>query len=226
MHRCSSERSFSILKFLSSLFFFLIYHNESSHGSFLIRAYASSCRAGFTRCRRATRANLVFTCAHVDDGRGWTRVSSFFSAVRIWELAFPGLTWGNSSDVNARQSVTLRRAAPSRAGRRVTSFCLFFEESGAQHVAAACKWHMYTRHSPCISLLSSFPSDVHVGYVHLIHAGQPLPTPQKRPGFCDNTSSTCVKTTTATLLGQLAMDLPGDRYQRSADLARVAYCCV
>lgn len=88
----SSQRSFSILKFLSSLFFFLIYRNESSHGSFLIRAYASSCRAGFTRCRRATRANLVFTCAHVDDGRGWTRVSSFFSAVRVRELAFPGLT--------------------------------------------------------------------------------------------------------------------------------------
>lgn len=116
-----------------------------------------------------TRANLVFTCAHVDDGRGWTRVSSFFSAVRVRELAFPGLTWGNSSDVNARQSVTLRRAAPSRAGRRVASFCLFFEESGAQHVAAACKWHMYTRLSPCISLLSSFPSDEHAGYVHLIH---------------------------------------------------------
>lgn len=196
MHRCfiTAELQHSEVP-LIFVFFFLIYRNESSHGSFLIRAYASSCRAGFTRCRCATRANLVFTCAHVNDGRGWTRVSSFFSAVRVRELAFPGLTWGNSSDVNGRQSVTLCRAAPSRAGRRVASFCLFFEESGAQHVAAACKWHMYTRHSPCISLLSSFPSDVHAGYVHLIHADR----------SCGTTASIPAKK--ARILRQYKLDL-------------------
>ena len=156
---------------------------KPSRGTFLI---PGSPGPGFTRCRRATRANLVFTCVHVDTGHGGMKrvfTELFFS--ERWCGEFRGTNASNSSDVNARQSVT--RVSRSRTSPRFVYF---------SRKAACSTWRQLandtcTHATPNVSLSSLLSLSLRswfdvctlvtrASFMRTDRPGQPFLSPQKK----------------------------------------------